>query len=168
MAASNGSRELSFLTTFSGASSICSTVVTRRLQARQARRRRTGNPSSWLRESMTALVAAIGRTADRVEHTLDPIVRDGKSVGMDERLVAHAGDRPVVTLALRMQMGAASLDEIEIDGDPPIRCRFEGGLQGDRALVQKAAALGANNVLAKPFTIEKMKAAIEAVFGALK
>jgi two-component system chemotaxis response regulator CheY len=40
--------------------------------------------------------------------------------------------------------------------------------QGDRTLVQKAAALGANNVLAKPFTIEKMKAAIEAVFGALK
>ena len=40
--------------------------------------------------------------------------------------------------------------------------------QGDRALVTKAAALGANNVLAKPFTMEKMKAAIEAVFGALK
>lgn len=30
--------------------------------------------------------------------------------------------------------------------------------QGDRALVQKAAALGANNVLAKPFTAEKIKA----------
>ncbi len=28
--------------------------------------------------------------------------------------------------------------------------------QGDRALVQKAAQLGANNVLAKPFTIDKM------------
>ena len=40
--------------------------------------------------------------------------------------------------------------------------------QGDRALVQKAAQLGANNVLAKPFTIEKMKASIEAVFGPLK
>ena len=40
--------------------------------------------------------------------------------------------------------------------------------QGDRALVQKAAQMGANNVLAKPFTIEKMKAAIEAVFGPLK
>lgn len=39
--------------------------------------------------------------------------------------------------------------------------------QGDRALVQRAAQLGANNVLAKPFTIEKMRAAIEAVFGAL-
>jgi two-component system chemotaxis response regulator CheY len=40
--------------------------------------------------------------------------------------------------------------------------------QGDRALVQKAAQMGANNVLAKPFTIEKMRAAIEAVFGSLK
>lgn len=40
--------------------------------------------------------------------------------------------------------------------------------QGDRALVQKAASLGANNILAKPFTIQKMQAAIEAVFGALK
>ncbi|MNT41705.1 response regulator [Mesorhizobium sp. M8A.F.Ca.ET.161.01.1.1] len=40
--------------------------------------------------------------------------------------------------------------------------------QGDRALVQKAAQLGANNVLAKPFTIDKMRAAIEAVFGSLK
>lgn len=88
-----------------------------------------------LRESMSALLAAIGRTAERVEHTLDPIVREGCSVGMDERLVAHAGGRPLVTLALRMQMGAASSDEIEIDGDPPIRCRFEGGIQGDRATV---------------------------------
>ena len=40
--------------------------------------------------------------------------------------------------------------------------------QGDRALVQKAAQLGANNVLAKPFTIDKMRAAIVAVFGSLK
>ena len=40
--------------------------------------------------------------------------------------------------------------------------------QGDRALVQKAAQMGANNVLAKPFTIDKMRAAIEAVFGSLK
>lgn len=40
--------------------------------------------------------------------------------------------------------------------------------QGDRTLVQKAAALGANNILAKPFTTEKMKAAIEGVFGVLQ
>ncbi|MDB5526112.1 MAG: cheY [Rhizobium sp.] len=40
--------------------------------------------------------------------------------------------------------------------------------QGDRALVTKAAQMGANNVLAKPFTIDKMRAAIEAVFGSLK
>lgn len=40
--------------------------------------------------------------------------------------------------------------------------------RGDRALVQRAAALGANNVLAKPFTTEKIKAAIEGVFGVLQ
>src|SRR5688500_14652365 len=40
--------------------------------------------------------------------------------------------------------------------------------QGDRALVQKAAQMGANHVLGKPFTIDKMRAAIEAVFGSLK
>ena len=39
--------------------------------------------------------------------------------------------------------------------------------QGDKELAKKAATLGANNILAKPFTIAKMKAAIEAVFGAL-
>lgn len=39
--------------------------------------------------------------------------------------------------------------------------------QGDKELVHKAASLGANDVLAKPFTIDKMRAAIEAVFGAL-
>jgi two-component system, chemotaxis family, chemotaxis protein CheY len=40
--------------------------------------------------------------------------------------------------------------------------------KGDRALVQKAASMGANNVLAKPFTVEKMKDAIQAVFGTLQ
>lgn len=40
--------------------------------------------------------------------------------------------------------------------------------RGDRGLVQKAAQMGANNVLAKPFTVDRMKAVIEAVFGPLK
>jgi len=88
-----------------------------------------------LRESMAVLLAATGKSAGRMEHTLDPIIREGRSIGMDERLVAHTADRPIVTLALRMQMEATSVDEIEIDGDPPIRCRFEGGIQGDRATV---------------------------------
>ena len=39
---------------------------------------------------------------------------------------------------------------------------------GDRGLVQKAAQMGANNVLAKPFSVERMKPAIEAVFGPLE
>jgi two-component system, chemotaxis family, chemotaxis protein CheY len=37
--------------------------------------------------------------------------------------------------------------------------------RGDRALVQEAARLGANNVLAKPFDMPTLKKAIEAVIG---
>ena len=76
----------------------------------------------------------------------------------------------------------ARIVQKKIDGQPPalaiatVDARSEKAIATllpqvqpmARALVQKAAALGANNVLAKPFTIEKMKAAIEAVFGALK
>ncbi|MGH6761729.1 MAG: response regulator [Phyllobacterium sp.] len=40
--------------------------------------------------------------------------------------------------------------------------------KGDRALVQKAAELGVNNYLTKPFTTASLKQAIEAVVGQLK
>jgi len=39
---------------------------------------------------------------------------------------------------------------------------------GDRALLQKAAMMGANNYLTKPFTLHGLKAAIEAVVGTLQ
>lgn len=40
--------------------------------------------------------------------------------------------------------------------------------KGDRALVQRAAELGVNNYLTKPFTTASLKQAIEAVIGQLK
>jgi two-component system chemotaxis response regulator CheY len=39
--------------------------------------------------------------------------------------------------------------------------------RADRDLVQRAAQFGANNYLAKPFTVDKLREKIEAVFGAL-
>jgi two-component system, chemotaxis family, chemotaxis protein CheY len=39
--------------------------------------------------------------------------------------------------------------------------------QADRAVVETAAKLGVNNYLAKPVTVVKLKAAIEAIFGKL-
>ena len=38
----------------------------------------------------------------------------------------------------------------------------------DRALLEQAQVHGANNIMSKPFTDEKMKATIEAVFGVLE
>jgi two-component system chemotaxis response regulator CheY len=40
--------------------------------------------------------------------------------------------------------------------------------RGDRALIERTIKLGVNNYLVKPFTIEVLKGAIEAVFGKLK
>lgn len=88
-----------------------------------------------LRESMATLLGALGRNADRLDHSLEPILQDGRCEGQDERLVASAGGCPIVTLHLRMAIDEPSVDEIEIAGDPPLRCRFEGGIQGDRATV---------------------------------
>jgi 4-hydroxy-tetrahydrodipicolinate reductase len=88
-----------------------------------------------LQESMATLLSAMGRTAETLDHSLEPIVHGGVGAGMDEKLVARSGGRDVAVLHLRMDMNARSLDTIEIDGDPPIRCAFEGGIQGDRATV---------------------------------
>jgi two-component system chemotaxis response regulator CheY len=40
--------------------------------------------------------------------------------------------------------------------------------KGDRALVERAAKMGVNNYLTKPFTVPALKAAIEAVIGKLQ
>ena len=40
--------------------------------------------------------------------------------------------------------------------------------KGDRALVQAAAAAGANNILAKPITVPVLKKTLEAVLGRLQ
>jgi len=88
-----------------------------------------------LRESIATLLSAMGHTGEALEHTLDPILMNGVGAGMDEKLVARVGGRDVAMLHLRMDMHAQSVDSIEIDGDPPIRCTFAGGIQGDRATV---------------------------------
>ena len=40
--------------------------------------------------------------------------------------------------------------------------------KGDRALVERAAKLGVNNYLTKPFTVPALKSAIEAIIGRLQ
>lgn len=101
-----------------------------------------------LRESATAVAAAFGWEPYEIEDTLQPIIADrdvaspnlsvrrGEIAGLHQRLlVSHEGELKI-TMELVMAMGAADpRDEVEIDGDPPIRSVIPGGVQGDRATV---------------------------------
>jgi len=106
-----------------------------------------------LPESAGLLCAAFGFGRPRIEQSIDPVtaraaietpfvrVEPGQVAGIDHRLVATA-PRGRVELRLQMYLGAPDpADEIEIDGDPPMRARLEGGTPGDLATV--AALLNA-------------------------
>ncbi|MBN1902473.1 dihydrodipicolinate reductase [Candidatus Sumerlaeota bacterium] len=101
-----------------------------------------------LRESLELILKGLGWKADKVVETLDPVVADrkltteyftidkGRVCGIKHVIRALKSKKQVVTLDLRMYVGAPeSFDLVEIDGTPPIKCRFTGGIQGDKATV---------------------------------
>jgi 4-hydroxy-tetrahydrodipicolinate reductase len=65
-------------------------------------------------------------------------IEKGRVLGVHHRVQAvHPGTgRPVCSFVLKMAYGLPDAhDSIRIDGDPPVKLRFEGGLSGDRATV---------------------------------
>ncbi|MBM4015818.1 MAG: dihydrodipicolinate reductase [Planctomycetes bacterium] len=145
------------------------TVAEFTTEARAGRLGHVGLP-----ESAELLCAALGFGRPRIVEELlpkvatRPIATDhvrvepGQVAGIDHRLVATA-PRGVVELHLEMYVGAeAPRDEVEIDGDPPIRARLDGGTPGDLATVaallnaapaMAAAAPGLRSVLDGPFPL---------------
>ena len=127
-----------------------------------------------LPESAALLGAALGFGRLDVVETIDPVVatstidtpfvhvEPGQVAGIDHRLVARAGERSL-ELHLKMYLGAPDpVDEIEVDGEPPMRARLEGGTQGDLATVatllnaapgMAAARPGLRTVLDGPFPL---------------
>ncbi len=106
-----------------------------------------------LPESAELLCHALSFGRPKIDESIEPVVaRDaietpfvrvepGRVAGIDHRLVATAR-RGRVELHLQMYVGAATpADEIEIDGEPPMRACIDGGTQGDLATV--AALLNA-------------------------
>jgi hypothetical protein len=85
----------------------------------------------------------LGFAADEYEETIEPIlareptstglgvVPAGGVLGQHQTAVLLAGGEPVVSFTQVMAAGQASLDSIEIDGEPSIRQRIEGGVNGD-------------------------------------
>jgi len=99
-------------------------------------------------ESLDMVLKGLGWVPDEVEEILDPVVAErnlkteylkikkGQVCGIKHCARALKNGREIVSLDLRMYVGAPeSYDMVEIEGVPPIKVKFMGGIQGDQATV---------------------------------
>lgn len=99
-------------------------------------------------ESVYLVAEGLGWTLDRVEEKLEPVispryvktrfleVTEGSVAGIHHAAAGFVGDRRVVSLDLKMYVGAEEpLDAVRVYGDPPIDLVVHGGIFGDTATV---------------------------------
>jgi hypothetical protein len=99
-------------------------------------------------ESLQHLAGGLGWQIGDIDEQLAPVIgetdveRAGESVpagrvlGLHHTAVARAADGRPIELSLTMRLDAEEpVDVVEIDGEPPLRLRFEGGVAGDQATV---------------------------------
>lgn len=98
-----------------------------------------------LTESMRMIGEALGWDFDRVEEEIEPViaaaevtsqyirVRPGQVAGVHQVGRGLRGGKALMTLELKMCLGATSCDTVSIEGTPPIQMVIEGGVQGDLA-----------------------------------
>ncbi|HLH11630.1 MAG TPA: response regulator [Methylovirgula sp.] len=109
------------------------------------------------------------------------LIRDGlQQLGIQDIEMAQDGEQALKMLLQRpAHLVISDLNMPKLDGmgflravraNPPTKntafIMLTG--RGDRELIERAAKLGVNNYLVKPFTMPALKGAIEAVFGRLK
>lgn len=101
-----------------------------------------------LRESLLLVADGLGWTFDRIEETLDPAiametvqtpyleVKVGDAAGIHHKIVGYRDDEPLLTLDLKMYVGAHNpQDAVYVEGAPPIDLVVQGGIFGDTATV---------------------------------
>lgn len=101
-----------------------------------------------LRESLLFVAHGLGWTLDRTEETLDPVlsprdvitpyleVKAGQVAGIHHAITGYIKDEPILTLDLKMFVGAESpRDAVRVVGNPPIDLVIRGGIFGDTATV---------------------------------
>lgn len=99
-----------------------------------------------LPESLHMLAATIGWQLDEGDDTIMPVIAEqpivtdfvavetGQIAGVRQIARGYIGERQVITLELRMYVGASDpQDTIEIDGDPALVMTIAGGIHGDIA-----------------------------------
>jgi 4-hydroxy-tetrahydrodipicolinate reductase len=103
-----------------------------------------------LAQSGRLVAAGLGFAVARWDERLEPVQPDpaGPVAGVRQTLVGETADgRVVVELRFEAHTGVArSEDVIDIDGTPPLRLRFDGGVAGEEATA--ATVLRAARVIA--------------------
>jgi 2,4-diaminopentanoate dehydrogenase len=106
-----------------------------------------------LRQSAGMLAAGLGWRLDGYDEELEPVLADrpretgvgpvaaGAVIGQHQVARGRAGGREVLRYVLEMYAGAEAFDEVAISGEPNLRSRIEGGLNGDAGTVGVIANL---------------------------
>ncbi len=97
-------------------------------------------------ESLLFVADGLGWTLDDVSETIEPVVADrmiqtkflavnpGEVAGVHQVASGKIGGRELIALDLQMYVGAREpMDEIVMDGEPPVRLTVPGGTPGDVA-----------------------------------
>lgn len=131
-----------------------------------------------LDESARAVAGTLGWPVDRLEVTLEPaiaerrveteglIVEAGRVAGQRQVLTVESGGRERLRLELQMYVGAPHPeDRVEIEGDPGIVSRIEGGIFGDTATVATLVNAVPRIVAARPGLRTMMELGVPYAFG---
>jgi len=99
-----------------------------------------------IEESLMLVAENVGFPLDEVQVTIDPVfaekavktdyfdLKEGDIAGIKNVATGISGGKTVITLDLRMYIGAENPhDSISIKGNPPVIARIEGGVAGDQA-----------------------------------
>ncbi len=99
-----------------------------------------------LTESIAMIAAALGWRLDRITDALEPVIAErqtsspfltvepGRCLGLIQDGVGFRDGSPIIELHMKAYLGCPeSYDAVRIEGDPPVRSRVEGGIQGDLA-----------------------------------
>lgn len=99
-----------------------------------------------LRESAFMVADTLGWHLDEVSESIEPVMAAGRVrtpyfsvekgcvTGLKQQLVGLSGGREVLRLEVEVSLGTKEgRDEIEIDGQPPIRVVVPGGIDGEAA-----------------------------------